>query len=126
MDGEAPRQIYQKLKGTEPPEHPVACFIDPQSGEIIDIRPSTIVKQLGERFPFEPNIPRKVMRHLIRAAGMSHERAEVYMGHWWQAREPWSPFSGFDWPGYLRRLSSLLPGILDDLGFTWIPQGGVA
>jgi len=45
----------------------------------------------------------------------------VYLGHWWDAREPWSPFSSFDWPEYLKRLEAIIPDILEGLGFTWIP-----
>ena len=124
------REIHIKLTGSEPPEDLTAWFIDVESGKIVPITPSTIVRQLGERFPFEANIPRKIMRHLVRAGGvdlehtgLSHEQAEVYMGHWWQAREPWSPFSGFDWPRYIEQLKELIPKILEDLGFAWIPEG---
>jgi hypothetical protein len=52
---------------------------------------------------------------------MSHENAEVYMGHWFFGREPWSPLSSFDYSSYLKLLSHLIPDILLQLGFDWMP-----
>lgn len=93
-----------------------------EGGMIENITPTTIAKHLGADFPFPVNTPRKVMRYLLRTRGLSHEDAEVYMGHWWQSREPWSPFSSFAWDVYLDRLENLIPAILKDLGFVWPPQ----
>ncbi len=101
------------------PKNSPLYFLD--DNRALRITPKTVAAQLGAEFPFEVNAPRKLMRFLVRKAGLSHEDAEVYMGHWWDAREPWSPFSSFDWPGYLKRLEAIIPDILDGLGFTWIP-----
>jgi hypothetical protein len=91
-------------------------------GTIEEITPTTIAKHLGPDFPFPVNTPRKVMRYLLRVRGLSHENAETYMGHWWQSREPWSPFSSFAWDDYLEKLQDLIPEILEDLGFFWPPE----
>jgi hypothetical protein len=91
-------------------------------GTIEDIAPTTIAKLLGPDFAFPVNTPRKVMRYLLRVRGLSHEEAEAYMGHWWEAREPWSPFSSFAWDDYLNKLRLLIPEILKDLGFFWPPE----
>lgn len=88
---------------------------------ILRVTPGSIDSLLLERFPFEVNTPRKVMRNLMREAGLTHEQAEVMMGHWWQAREPWAPFSSFDWRVYLNTMQVLVPRIHDDLGFDWVP-----
>jgi hypothetical protein len=101
------------------PKNSPLYFLD--DNRALRITPKTVEDQLGAEFPFEVNAPRKLMRFLVRKAGLSHEDAEVFMGHWWDAREPWSPFSSFDWPGYLKRLEAIIPDILDGLGFTWIP-----
>jgi len=101
------------------PKNSPLFFLD--DNRALRITPKTVADQLGAQFPFEVNAPRKLMRFLVRKAGLSHEDAEVYMGHWWNAREPWSPFSSFDWPGYLKRLEAIIPDILDGLGFTWVP-----
>lgn len=66
------------------------------------------------------------MCYMLRVQGLSHEEAEVYMGHWWQARESWSPFASFPWDSYLGRLRSLTPSILGNLGFLWPLEGAQA
>jgi hypothetical protein len=101
-------------------------------GMIEEITPTTIAKHLGSDFSFPVNTPRKAMRYLVQdrggqgrhdgVRGLSHEEAEVYLGHWWQSREPWSPFSSFDWNVYLEKLQHLIPAILKDLGFFWPPE----
>jgi hypothetical protein len=63
---------------------------------------------------------------MLRVQGLSHEEAEAFMGHWWQAREPWSPFSSFPWDSYLARLRTLIPAILEDLEFSWPLEGAHA
>lgn len=112
--------IRGRLKSRRFPKASPLYFLD-DGNRALRITPKTVEDQLGSEFPFEVNAPRKLMRFLVRKAGLSHEDAEVYLGHWWDAREPWSPFSSFDWPGYLKRLEAIIPGILDGLGFTWIP-----
>lgn len=114
--------IRARLSGHRFPKDSPLFFLD-DGTRALRITPKTVADQLGEGFPFEVNAPRKLMRFLVRKAGLSHEDAEVFMGHWWNAREPWSPFSSFDWSGYLARLSAVVPAILDGLGFTWIPEG---
>lgn len=111
--------IRLRLNDRRFPKNSPLFFLD--DNRALRITPKTVEVQLGTQFPFEVNAPRKLMRFLVRKAGLSHEDAEVYMGHWWDAREPWSPFSSFDWPGYLKRLEAIIPDILDGLGFTWIP-----
>jgi len=112
------------------PENAHLWFIS-DDGTIEEITPTAIAKHLGANFPFPVNTPRKVMRYLVRDRGpsyegraraLTYEEAEVYMGHWWQAREPWSPFSTFAWDVYLEKLQALIPGILRDLGFLWPPE----
>ncbi len=112
--------IRKHLKSHRFPKNSPLFFLD-DGKRALRITPKTVEDQLGDDFPFEVNAPRKLMRFLVRKAGLSHEDAEVYMGHWWEAREPWSPFSSFDWPGYLARINAVVPAILDSLGFTWIP-----
>lgn len=112
--------IRKHLKDHRFPKDSVLFFLD-DGKTALHITPKTVAVLLGAEFPFEVNAPRKVMRFLLRKAGLSHEDAEVFMGHWWDAREPWSPFSSFDWQGYLSRLGEIVPGILRNLGFTWIP-----
>ncbi|MFP5237655.1 MAG: hypothetical protein ACLGSD_17305 [Acidobacteriota bacterium] len=114
--------IRARLSSHRFPKDSALFFLD-DGTRALRITPKTVADQLGEEFPFEVNAPRKLMRFLVRKAGLSHEDAEVYMGHWWNAREPWSPFSSFDWPRYLARLSAVVPAILEGLGFTWIPEG---
>lgn len=112
--------IRERLKSRRFPKDSPLFFLD-DGNRALRITPKTVEDQLGAEFPFEVNVPRKTMRFLVRKAGLSHEDAEVFMGHWWDAREPWSPFSSFDWPGYLTRLSAVVPAILEGLGFNWIP-----
>lgn len=114
--------IRARLSSHRFPKDSPLFFLD-DGIRALRITPKTVADQLGEEFPFEVNAPRKLMRFLVRKAGLSHEDAEVFMGHWWNAREPWSPFSSFDWSGYLVRLSAVVPAILEGLGFTWIPEG---
>lgn len=116
------QSIRERLTGHKFPKDSPLFFLD-EGRRALRITPKTVADQLGEAFPFEVNAPRKLMRFLVRKAGLWHEDAEVFMGHWWNAREPWSPFSSFDWPGYLVRLSTVVPAILEGLGFTWIPEG---
>ena len=130
---EAIEQRLGEIKAQTPdkkfPDNGPLWFIS-DDGTIEDITPTTIAKHLGPAFPFPVNTPRKVMRYLVRGPmgylpgmrGLFHEEAESYMGHWWQAREPWSPFSSFDWGAYLENLERLVPAILQDLGFTWPPE----
>ena len=106
------------------PDNGPLWFIS-DGGTIEGITPTTIAKHLGPDFPFPVNTPRKVMRYLLRVRGLSHEEAEVFMGHWWQSREPWSPFSSFHWGAYLAKLEHLIPAILTDLGFVWPPEVSV-
>jgi hypothetical protein len=94
-------------------------------GMISGITPTTIAKHLGSDFPFPVNTPRKVMRYLLRVGGLSHEESEIYMGHWWQSREPWSPFSSFDWGLYLEKLEHLIPAMMKDLGLVWPPEESI-
>jgi hypothetical protein len=112
--------IRKRLDSYRFPKDSPLYFLD-DGKRALRITPKTVEDQLGSEFPFEVNAPRKLMRFLVRKAGLSHEDAEVYMGHWWEAREPWSPFSSFDWPGYLKRLGAIIPDILEGLGFIWIP-----
>jgi hypothetical protein len=67
------------------------------------------------------NSPRKVMRNLLRERGVSHEQAEAYMGHWSHGREPWSPYSSFDFERFLSTLEDTIPDCLKELGFKWFP-----
>ena len=112
--------IRTRLKSRRFPKDSALYFLD-DGNQALRVTAKTVSDQLGAAFPFEPNAPRKLMRFLVRKAGLSHEDAEVYFGHWWESREPWSPFSSFDWARYLKRLEVIIPKILDGLGFTWIP-----
>jgi hypothetical protein len=114
--------VRERLKNHRFPKDSPLFFLD-DGKRALRITPKTVEDQLGAAFPFEVNAPRKLMRFLVRKAGLSHEDAEVFMGHWWDLREPWSPFSSFDWPRYLKRLETVIPDLLDRLGFTWIPEG---
>ncbi len=89
----------------------------------IPVTPTSIAAILGDRFPFLVNTPRKVMRYLLRRDGISHEHAEAYMGHWSHGREPWSPFSSFDFARLVEHLNSVVPKCLRELGFDWIGGG---
>ena len=121
-------KIRERMKDAKFPEDSPLWLLSPEN-KILGITPSDIEDQLQAVFPFEANVHRKVMRNLLRAPrlaevvdpGLTHEQAEAYMGHWWGGREPWSPFSSFDWQVYLKRLKELVPPILLNLGFTWVP-----
>lgn len=89
----------------------------------VPVTPTSIAAILGDRFPFPANTPRKVMRYLLRRAGISHEHAEAYMGHWSHGREPWSPFSSFDFARLAEDLGSVIPRCLMELGFDWFGGG---
>ena len=126
-------EIQTKTSDKEFPENGSLWFIA-DDGTIEEITPTTIAKHLGAAFPFPANTPRKVMRYLVRVrgdspeerlSGLSYEEAEVFMGHWWQSREPWSPFSSFDWGAYLANIEHLIPAILTNLGFIWPPEVSV-
>ena len=85
-------------------------------------KPTNIEKLLRSpeyNFPFPVNTPRRVMRYLLRRSGMKHAHAEAYMGHWWHAREPFSPFSTFEFGGLVADLDGRMQKILRrTLGFT--------
>lgn len=88
----------------------------------VHLTPTTIEEVMKERFPLPVNSPRKVMRYLLRKAGMSHTHAEAYMGHWWHGREPFSPFSSFDFGNFIGQLRGLMPDLLEkELGFDPTP-----
>lgn len=88
----------------------------------VELTPTTIQEFLKKRFPLPVNSPRKVMRYLLRKAGMSHTHAEAFMGHWWHGREPFSPLSSFDFCGFIGRLLQLMPDLLkEELGFSPTP-----
>lgn len=78
-------------------------------------RPSTIREVLKidkYDFPFPVNTPRRVMRYLLRKSGMTHSHAEAYMGHWWHGREPFSPFSSFNFGAFVNDLAGRMQRIL--------------
>lgn len=88
----------------------------------VAVTPSSIEIVLQKKFPLPVNTPRKVIRYLLRKRGMSHSHAENFMGHWWHGREPFSPFSSFDFRVYLAELDSRMPKILKaDLRFWPVP-----
>jgi hypothetical protein len=82
---------------------------------IVEPSPSTIqeVLKIDEyNFPFPVNTPRRVMRYLLRKSGMTHSYAEAYMGHWWHGREPFSPFSSFNFASFVDDLNGRLRRIV--------------
>ena len=81
--------------------------------QCVQLTPTTIQGVLKAKFPLPVNSPRKVMRYLLRKAGMSHTHAEAFMGHWWHGREPFSPFSSFDFCSFIARLMELMPDLLE-------------
>ncbi len=88
----------------------------------VALTPTTIQEVMKEQFPLPVNSPRKVMRDLLRKAGMSHTHAEAFMGHWWHGREPFSPFSSFSFGSFLEELRKLMPNLLKkELGFDPVP-----
>jgi hypothetical protein len=90
--------------------------------QCVELKPSTIDEVMKEKFPLPVNSPRKVMRFLLRIAGMSHTHAEAFMGHWWHGREPFSPFSSFAFCNFIARLRELMPDLLEKkLGFDRTP-----
>jgi hypothetical protein len=90
--------------------------------QCVNLTPTTIQVALRGKFPLPVNSPRKVMRYLLRKAGMSHTHAEAFMGHWWHGREPFSPFSSFDFGNFIARLRELMPDLLEKkLGFDPTP-----
>jgi hypothetical protein len=100
-------QLQPELKlETDPP-----VWLLDENGKPVELTPTTIQSFMNKRFPFPVNTPRKVMRYLLREAGMSHSHAEAFMGHWWHGREPFAPFSSFDF----RTLVASLDGIVRDL-----------
>lgn len=103
------------------PDSPV-WFIRPDAG-IVSVTPGSIEQVFGSRFPFPVNTPRKVMRNMLRTNGMRHEYAETFMGHWWQGREPYSPWSSFHWGEFLEEVQRLVPKCLMELGFDRFPGG---
>jgi hypothetical protein len=89
----------------------------------VDLTPTTIEQVMKEKFPFPVNTPRKVMRYLLRKAGLSHTHTEAFMGHWWHGHEPFSPFSSFDCRVFLDLLRELMPDLIEDtLGFKPVPR----
>jgi hypothetical protein len=115
----APEQ-WKRMAGFRFRRNSPVWFIG-DKGKILRLTPGNITSLLKKDFPFEVNTPRKISCNLLRQAGLRHEQAEAYMGHWWQAREPWAPFSSFDWHEYLSTIQVLVPYMLEDLGFTWVP-----
>jgi hypothetical protein len=91
--------------------------------QAIEIRPKSIEDLSRDFFPFPSNTPRRVMRFLLRDAGLSSEMVEVYMGHWLERREPWGKWSSLDYGDYLDNLRVRIPKILAGLGFECPPKG---
>jgi hypothetical protein len=91
--------------------------------QAIEIRPKSIEDLSRDFFPFPSNTPRRVMRFLLRDAGLSSEMVEVYMGHWLERREPWGKWSSLDYGEYLDNLRVRIPKILAGLGFECPPKG---
>jgi hypothetical protein len=90
--------------------------------QCVKLTPTTIQEVLKAQFPLPVNSPRKIMRYLLRKAGMSHTHAEAFMGHWWHGREPFSPFSSFDFGNFIGQLRGLMPDLLEkELGFDPTP-----
>jgi hypothetical protein len=90
--------------------------------QCVELTPTTIQEVMKGKFPLPVNSPRKVMRYLLRKAGMSHTHSEAFMGHWWHGREPFSPFSSFDFCNFIGRLRELMPDLLEnELGFDPTP-----
>lgn len=118
-------QIAKKLRITRALPKSSVWFLD-KKGKAIPITPKNISSLLGAEFPFPVNTPRKIMRNLLRERHVSHEHAEAYMGHWSHGREPWSPYSSFDFDGFLATLRKTIPGCLKELGFKWLPTAEAA
>lgn len=116
-------EIAQKLRIRSVLPESSVWFLDDDL-KPIPITPTHISAVLGTKFPFPVNTPRKVMRNLLRERGVSHEHAEAYMGHWSHGREPWSPYSSFDFDRFLKMLKATIPGCLRELGFSRLPKAG--
>jgi hypothetical protein len=101
-------------------------FLGKDSKPVLPITPTDISTVFGDRFAFPVNTPRKVMRNLLRERHVSHEHAEAYMGHWSHGREPWSPYSSFDFGEFVTTLKNTIPECLTELGFTWFPTEDMA
>jgi hypothetical protein len=105
----------------KPPSTAPMWLLGP-ANQPVELTPTAIQFVMEKEFPFPVNTPRKVMRNILRRKGMSHTNAEAYMGHWWQGREPFSPFSSFSFHSLIDQLRKLMPHILEkDLGFDSIP-----
>jgi hypothetical protein len=116
------KTIAKRLRITRSLPKSSVWFLGPKKKtKAIEITPTNISCVLGEEFPFPVNSPRKVMRNLLRERGVSHEQAEAYMGHWSHGREPWSPYSSFDFERFLSTLEDTIPDCLKELGFKWFP-----
>ena len=89
-------QIAKKLRLVSTVKKFPVWFLSPDSEPVLPITPTEISIVFGGKFAFPVNTPRKVMRNLLRDRHVSHEHAEAYMGHWSHGREPWSPYSSFD------------------------------
>jgi hypothetical protein len=113
-------QIAKKLPNSTSFPDSSIWFLD-DNCKPLAVTPTNISAVLGARFPFPVNTPRKVMRYLLRIRGVSHEHAEAYMGHWSHGREPWSPYSSFDYADFVYTLKQEIPGCLKVLGFDWVP-----
>jgi hypothetical protein len=119
------RSIARKLRITRSLPRSSVWFLGSNNKpKAIEITPTNISRVLGEEFPFPVNSPRKVMRNLLRERKVSHEQAEAYMGHWSHGREPWSPYSSFDFDHFLSTLENTIPSCLKELGFRWFPPAG--
>lgn len=112
--------IARKLRIVSALPKSAVWFLDQEEKPIL-ITPSRISHVFGERFPFPVNTPRKVMRNLLRERGVSHEHAEAWMGHWQYGREPWSPYSSFDFGAFIDTIQAAIPSCLREFGFSWIP-----
>lgn len=108
------KKLRTKLPGENDPALGAVWLLDWQNRPVA-LRPKIIQLILtydNYDFPFPVNTPRKVMRYLLRKSGMAHIHSEAYMGHWWHGREPFSPFSSFDFGAYLHDLNGRMGEIL--------------
>lgn len=110
-------RVGDALYPHEPRDSPAQLFFLCPKREKLEITPDSIEEKCDAFFPFPANTPRRVMRFLLRSAGISAEMIEVFMGHWEERREPWGRFSSFDYRHYLNRLKSTVPEVLARLGF---------
>ena len=95
--------------------------------QMVRIRPVTIRRIIGSRFPFPANFPRRFMRtEFLETAVEPSDAAEgvcppefvdCWMGHHFRGEEPWGPYSSFSFVRYLRELNSRLEPMLARLGF---------